>query len=92
VPLTSGAFAVASDNEGHYGAGSFDTSIGADPTLRYEWPSELDLMAQLAGLRLRERWDGWPREVFTSESRQHVPVWEGPANRPANRALSCVQD
>jgi SAM-dependent methyltransferase len=45
---------------------------------RYVWPSELDLMAQLAGMRLRERWDGWTREPFTSESRQHVSVWEKP--------------
>ncbi|MQA87355.1 MAG: methyltransferase domain-containing protein [Streptosporangiales bacterium] len=45
---------------------------------RYVWPAELDLMAQLAGLRLRERWDGWTREPFTSESRQHVSVWEKP--------------
>jgi SAM-dependent methyltransferase len=43
---------------------------------RYVWPSELDLMAQIAGLRLRERWDGWSREPFTSESRQTVSVWE----------------
>ena len=43
---------------------------------RYVWPAELDLMAQMAGLRLRERWDGWTREPFTSESRQHVSVWE----------------
>ncbi|WP_046494869.1 class I SAM-dependent DNA methyltransferase [Streptomyces odonnellii] len=43
---------------------------------RYVWPAELDLMAQLAGLRLRERWDGWTREPFTGESRQHVSVWE----------------
>jgi SAM-dependent methyltransferase len=43
---------------------------------RYVWPAELDLMAQLAGLRLRERWSGWRREPFTSESRQHVSVWE----------------
>jgi SAM-dependent methyltransferase len=42
---------------------------------RYVWPAELDLMAQMAGLRLRERWDGWTREPFTSESRQHVSVW-----------------
>src|SRR5229473_200513 len=41
---------------------------------RYVWPSELDLMARLAGLRLRERWDGWTTEPFTSESRQHVSV------------------
>jgi SAM-dependent methyltransferase len=46
---------------------------------RYAWPSELDLMAQLAGMRLRERWSGWKREPFTSESREHVSVWEKPA-------------
>jgi SAM-dependent methyltransferase len=43
---------------------------------RYVWPAELDLMAQLAGLRLRERWAGWRREPFTSESRQHVSIWD----------------
>ena len=43
---------------------------------RYAWPAELDLMAELAGLRLRERWAGWKREPFTSESEQHVSVWE----------------
>jgi SAM-dependent methyltransferase len=46
---------------------------------RYAWPSELDLMAQLAGMTLRERWSGWNREPFTSESRMHVSVWEKPA-------------
>ncbi len=46
---------------------------------RYVWPAELDLMAQLAGLRLRDRWDGWTRQPFTSESGQHVSVWEKPA-------------
>jgi SAM-dependent methyltransferase len=46
---------------------------------RYVWPAELDLMAQLAGMRLRDRWEGWTREPFTSESRQHVSVWEKPA-------------
>jgi SAM-dependent methyltransferase len=45
---------------------------------RYVWPSELDLMAELAGLRLRERWDSWTREPFTSESRQHISVWQKP--------------
>jgi len=45
---------------------------------RYTWPAELDLMAQLAGMRLRERWSGWKREPFTSESRRHVSVWEKP--------------
>jgi hypothetical protein len=45
---------------------------------RYVWPSELDLMARLAGLSLRERWSGWHREPFTNESRQHVSVWHKP--------------
>jgi hypothetical protein len=45
---------------------------------RYIWPSELDLMAQLAGMTLRERWGDWTREPFTSESRKHVSVWEKP--------------
>jgi len=45
---------------------------------RYAWPSELDLMAQLAGMRLRSRWGGWRREPFTSESTKHVSVWEKP--------------
>jgi SAM-dependent methyltransferase len=45
---------------------------------RYAWPSELDLMARLAGMRLRERWSGWKREPFTSESTKHVSVWEKP--------------
>jgi SAM-dependent methyltransferase len=42
---------------------------------RYAWPSELDLMAQLAGLRLKERWGGWEREPFTSSSSAHVSVY-----------------
>ena len=45
---------------------------------RYVWPAELDLMARLAGLRLRERWGGWAREPFTGHSGQHVSVWEKP--------------
>jgi SAM-dependent methyltransferase len=47
---------------------------------RYVWPAELDLMAQLAGMRLRSRWAGWTREPFTSESDQHVSVWAKPAS------------
>jgi hypothetical protein len=43
---------------------------------RYVWPAELDLMARLAGMRLRERWGGWAREPFTSESDKHVSVWQ----------------
>jgi SAM-dependent methyltransferase len=47
---------------------------------RYVWPAELDLMARLAGMRLRERWSGWTREPFTSDSDSHVSVWEKPAS------------
>ena len=43
---------------------------------RYAWPSELDLMARIAGLRLRERWGGWNREPFTAESEYLVAVYE----------------
>jgi hypothetical protein len=43
---------------------------------RYAWPAELDLMALLAGMTLRERWGDWLREPFTSESDKHVSVWE----------------
>jgi Methyltransferase domain len=46
------------------------------PPFRYVWPSELDLMARLAGMTLRERWSGWKREPFTRESTKHVSVWE----------------
>jgi len=42
------------------------------------WPAELDLMARLAGMRQRERWSGWNREPFSSESRSNVSVWEKP--------------
>ena len=45
---------------------------------RYAWPAELDLMARIAGLRLRERWAGWKREPFTSLSRSHVSVYQKP--------------
>jgi SAM-dependent methyltransferase len=47
-------------------------------SFRYTWPAELDLMARLAGMRLRERWANWDRSPFTSESRKHVSVWEKP--------------
>ncbi|WP_229898249.1 class I SAM-dependent DNA methyltransferase [Streptomyces finlayi] len=45
---------------------------------RYVWPAELDLMAQLAGLRLRDRWEGWRGERFDDCSGRHVSVWERP--------------
>jgi SAM-dependent methyltransferase len=46
---------------------------------RYAWPAELDLMARIAGMTLRERWSGWHREPYTSESAKHVSVWEKPS-------------
>jgi SAM-dependent methyltransferase len=43
---------------------------------RSVWPAELDLMARLAGMELRERWGDWDRSPFTAESTKHVSVWE----------------
>lgn len=42
---------------------------------RYVWPSELDLMARIAGLTLHERWSDWTRKPFTNESTTHISVW-----------------
>ena len=47
-----------------------------DCPYRYAWPAELDLMARLAGLELRERWADWDRSPFTADSRKHISVWE----------------
>lgn len=44
--------------------------------LRYAWPSELDLMAELAGLKLRWRWSNWHRDSFTAKSEKHISVYE----------------
>jgi SAM-dependent methyltransferase len=46
--------------------------------VRYAWPSELDLMARLAGMRLRERWSDWRREPFTAASTNHVSIYQLP--------------
>ena len=43
---------------------------------RYVWPSELDLMARLGGMSLRDRWSDWNRTPFTAESTSHVSVWQ----------------
>jgi Methyltransferase domain len=56
-----------------------DGTVEASPTeMRYAWPSELDLMARLAGMRLQDRWAGWRREPFTGLSPAHVSVYEKP--------------
>lgn len=49
-----------------------------DSPHRYAWPAEYDLMARIAGLDLAERWSGWQRDPFTSESTSHVSVWRKP--------------
>jgi hypothetical protein len=64
----------------HYTLIDGDLDIGSIP-FRYVWPAELDLMARLAGMTLRERWGGWHREPFTSDSTGHVSVWSTPAAR-----------
>jgi SAM-dependent methyltransferase len=61
----------------HYSVIDGKLEVNAVP-FRYAWPAELDLMARLAGMTLRERWSGWKREPFTSESTKHVSVWEKP--------------
>jgi SAM-dependent methyltransferase len=87
-------FHVFNASENHWGIDEYEVATQAltshhfetvDGTIerlsipfRYAWPSELDLMAQLAGMRLRSRWGGWKREPFTSESTKHVSVWEKP--------------
>jgi SAM-dependent methyltransferase len=63
---------------GHYVEFSGGTGEYRTIPFRYVWPAELDLMARLAGLRLRDRWAGWNREPFTTDSRSHVSVWEKP--------------
>mgnify|MGYP003915576159 FL=1 len=47
----------------------------SSPAFRYVWPSELDLMAELAGMTLETRWADWNRSPFTGESQSHVSVW-----------------
>ena len=62
----------------HYWVGDGRGGVFSMP-YRYVWPAELDLMARIAGLHLHQRWGGWHREPFTSDSRQHISVWEKPA-------------
>jgi SAM-dependent methyltransferase len=47
---------------------------------RYVWPAELDLMARIAGMQVRERWADWDRSPFTNVSRKHISVWEKPVS------------
>jgi hypothetical protein len=58
----------------HFVAGAAGVREFTTP-FRYVWPSELDLMAKLAGLSLRDRWAGWDRAPFVADSTSHVSVW-----------------
>lgn len=72
---TSHHYRHESDGSVRYGAGTF----------RYIWPAECDLMAQLAGLELEERFADWAGAVFTPDSESHVSVWRKPLSRIGNR-------
>ena len=56
-----------------------DRLVRQSAPYRYVWPSELDLMARVAGLQLRDRWSGWKREPFTEASSSQVAVYEKPS-------------
>ena len=60
----------------HYTRTDDGTYRRATVPFRYAWPAEFDLMARIAGLRLRERWAWWDRSPFTATSTAHVSVWE----------------
>ena len=61
----------------HYWVDGGQADVRSVP-FRYVWPSELDLMARLAGLTRGERWSDWHRAPFTSDSTAHVSVWAKP--------------
>jgi SAM-dependent methyltransferase len=75
--IVSYSFDHATQNyRGHYVQFADGTGEYRTIPFRYVWPSELDLMAQIGGLRLSDRWAGWNREPFTTDSRSHVSVWQ----------------
>lgn len=59
----------------HYRVDGDDVTVESTP-FRYVWPSELDLMAQLAGMQLRERWSDWDRSTFHGDSTRNISVWQ----------------
>ncbi|HKY13851.1 MAG TPA: hypothetical protein VJM33_02930 [Microthrixaceae bacterium] len=69
--------ATQSSRSHHYWFSNGETKTFSAP-FRNVWPSELDLMARLAGMALRDRWSDWNREPFTSTSRSHISVWRKP--------------
>jgi SAM-dependent methyltransferase len=63
----------------HYRRGEDGRFDSLSVPFRYVWPSELDLMARLAGMSLRERWSDWTRSPFTAASTGHVSIWQKPS-------------
>jgi SAM-dependent methyltransferase len=71
---------VTQQGTSHHYERRADGTVGYDASnFRYAWPAELDLMAQLAGMTLRDRWANWAREPFTADSTTHVSVWRKPS-------------
>ena len=69
----------STDHRGHDQSSWFivgDRTGQFESPYRYVWPAEMDLMAELAGLTLRERWAHWDRSLFTNESTNTISVWE----------------
>jgi SAM-dependent methyltransferase len=60
----------------HYSSTDGETYHRRSIPFRYTWPAELDLMARIAGMRLRHRWADWDRSPYDAESVKHVSVWE----------------
>ena len=75
----------------HFVADGIVVSESTTP-FRYVWPSELDLMAKLAGITLEHRWAGWDRSPFTGDSTCHVSVWKKPDDKPDVTATLLTMD
>jgi SAM-dependent methyltransferase len=65
----------------HYGRLDDGTFRYSPHNYRFVWPSELDLMARLAGMTLEHRWEDWDRAPFTAASERHISVWRLPEGR-----------
>jgi SAM-dependent methyltransferase len=63
----------------HYWRNQDGTARYGSSNFRYIWPSECDLMAQLAGMHLESRYADWDRSPFTSDSESHVSTWRTPS-------------
>jgi SAM-dependent methyltransferase len=66
---------VAQQAVSHHFVADGEGVTGSTTPFRYVWPSELDLMARLAGMSLCQRWSDWDQSPFTGDSTSHVSVW-----------------